>query len=560
MELLSGVFLLLGGIGLFLYGINFMSNGLEQAAGDNLRSVLERMTRTGPIAVLVGIAVTAMIQSSGATSVMVVGFVNAGIMNLSQALYVMLGANIGTTITAQIIAFRIEVIAPLILFVGMLCYMFIKNRTVKKVGAVILGFGILFVGIYIMGEAVDSLNLSVVIKAFLDRFSNPLISLLFGVLITAVIQSSSASIGILQVLVSQSASANIGLSSVFFLVLGMNIGAVSPVVIASIGASKSARRTAAASVIAKVFGTLIFSLLYLLIPGLVSTIENLSPGDVGRQIANLHLGFNLVSTVAIFPFVGLIVKLLDRIFPDDPADEATSQKLIYLNSEIMLTPAIAVTQAKRELIRMLTLARDNMQLAVDSFFSDDYESAARVFEVEKTINFLNHAITGYLVVLNGKALPQSTLERVGEMFHVAADIERIGDHAENIAEYTQKNVDNPIAMSEAAYSELRKMCADTVQCIDYALDIYANDRFNMLDTISKIENDIDDEQTLFTEHHIERLKNGDCSPRGGVIFTDMVTDLERCSDHAINIAYAINGPRSQVQVKKYIVARGENID
>lgn len=559
MEYLSGFFLLLGGIGLFLYGISFMTQSLEKAAGDNLRTILEKMTSKGIFALLVGTVVTVLIQSSGATSVMVVGFVNAGLMNLAQSLYIMLGANIGTTITGQIIAFKITAIAPLILFIGMVLYMFVKNSMLQKIGGIILGFGMLFVGIYIMGMAVDTLALENVVSAFLNTFSNPILSLLFGFVITAVIQSSSASIGILQVIFAASAIPAEQLNTVFYIILGMNIGACSPVIIASIGSNTNCKQSALANLMSKVISAVVFMIFIMIFPKFSQFIVNLSPNSVARQIANFHTLFNIVSSALLFPFVGIISNLIIKLIPSDEEDENESKKLLYINADTMLTPSIAVTQVKREVIRMAEMTYKNIKLALNAFFTGNTAINEKVFETEKTINFLNHEITAFLINLYGKNITPKELESVAMMFHVVADIERIGDHAENIAEYTAESKSMNVEFNEVALNELEEISRKSIEVFKKAIDVYNNELFDELPTVSSMEEHVDDLQKKFIEDHIERLKKGHCSPRSGVIFTDMVSDMERCADHAINIAYSINGEKSSVQVKKsYILVRGED--
>ncbi len=559
MEYFTGLFLLLGGIGLFLYGINFMSKGLERAAGDNLRNVLEKATSNGFFAIGVGTLMTALIQSSGATSVMVTGFVDAGLMKLSQAVFIMLGANIGTTVTAQIITFKITSIAPLILFVGVVMYMFIKKRTIKRIGEIVLGFGILFVGIYLMGESVGMLNLSEIVEKFLKNFSNPILSILFGIAITAIIQSSSASIGILQVLATSLAGSVIGLDAVFYMILGMNIGACSPVVIASFSGKRGSKRAALADLMIKIFGAAFFIILTAIFPSIKDWIVSLSPNDISRQIANLHLLFNIVSSIALFPFAKLIARLIEKILPDKEQDITDTAQLIYINPKITLSPSVAISQTTREILRMAKLMEENIRRSIDIFFQWDFQQSEKVKEVEQTINFLNHQITGYLVGLHGQNLPSKELEKVGMMFHVVSDIERIGDHAENISEYAQIRKDKNVQFSKQALEELRSISERSLQAISLAVDIYSNERFDMLNKMTMVEEDVDRMQETYIENHIERLKNHICKPREGVMFTDMVTDLERCSDHAINIAYAINGEKNVIEIKKaYIVTRGQN--
>jgi len=551
MEKILGFFLLLGGIGLFLFGINFMSKGLENLAGSKLRVFLEKMTSTGFWAVIAGTVTTVLIQSSGATSVMAISFVNANLMNLSQALYVMLGANIGTTVTAQIIAFKIESIAPLILFIGAVMYLFMKDDLMRRIGGVVLGFGLLFVGIYLMGDAVNSLGLEAMIKEFLDTFSNPVFCLLFGIVITAVIQSSSASIGILQVLAMQSA-AQIELAAVFYIILGMNIGACSPVILSSMGGNRSCRKSAISCLIAKALGAVIFIVIFLLFRQMIGFIESLSPGDVSRQIANLHLIFNLVSTVFLFPFVPAITSMLNRLIPDDPEAEKTAQKLLYINSETMIAPiAVSILQVKMEIMRMADLASMNLHNATEAFINRDEHRRESVLESEKTVDYLFHELTGVLVSLHNRNLDGKEYEQIGMMFRVVSDIERISDHAENIVEYMSyfpSSKSDALPFSAEAFSELKQIIEGTLATLDLAIQIYNDNAFDLLDKVSELEEQVDVMQDQFIQNHIDRLKVKQCDPRFGVIFTDMVTDLERCSDHAINIAFAIKGEKTSMKI------------
>ncbi|MBO4795394.1 MAG: Na/Pi cotransporter family protein [Clostridia bacterium] len=560
-ETIYGIFLLLGGIGLFLYGINFTSKSLEDAAGDKLSKILEKATSKGVYAFVIGIAVTALIQSSGAASVLTVGFVSSGFMELTKALYVMLGANIGTTVTSQIIAFKIDSIAPLILFVGAALLLFVKKRVVKKTGSIILGFGLLFVGILIMNTAVDKLPIDTIIADFLSAFGNPFVCFGLGVLVTALIQSSSASIGILQVLVSTSAVASgIALRDVMYIIIGMNVGAVMPVILVSFNANRRSKRTAAASVISKLLGTALFTVLLLIFPGIVDLIIRISsPENVSRQIANFHLAFNLIANFAVLPLCKPICRLVTKLMPDDEKEEYTSKKLIYISQNSLINPAVAIKQVKQEVMRMAYITRDNIKLSLESFFEVDVDKAERVLEVEKTINYLNHEITGFLVQLHGKALFDADIAEAGIMLRVVADIERIGDHAENIAEYTAELKNSEANLSEEGLAELRTIAERSMQTLDLSIEVYEKREFDKLGDVSELEEDVDAMQEQFIENHISRLKSEKCDPRGGVIFTDMITDLERCSDHAINIAYAINGEKSTVTLKKaYVVTRDLN--
>ena len=547
MEQAYNVFLLLGGIGLFLFGISYMGKGLEQAAGDNLRVWLEKLTTSPLKAVLVGALATAAIQSSGATMVMAVGFVNAQMMTLSQALYIMLGASIGTTITAQIIALDIDPWAPLILFIGILLTQFIKNRTAKKAGAIILGFGILFVGINLMGDAVKAMELGGLVASFLHNVHNPVLSLLFGALFTLVIQSSSASVGILQVIVASSLGASMGLEEVVYMIMGMNVGAVAPLVLSALSGNRLSKRAAASQTAIKLLSAISFSILMLIFPAILSFVKNLSPNDVSRQVANFHTIYNSVSAVLMFPLIKPVAKLAEKLMPDSAEDEFYSRKLLYCSNDVSKSPAIMITQAHKEIMRFADICRANLHTALESFFDRDEDKAEAVIEREKTINFLNHEINSYLVSLYGKGLHESDVSRVSTMLSVASDLERIGDLAENIAEYTQIAASNKAKFSPAALDDLGEMAEKVEYMVDLSMKCYDKEDRELLAEARAVEEQVDAMQEEKTENHIERLKAEICDPRGGVVYTDMVSDLERISDHATNIAEGILGINASIE-------------
>jgi phosphate:Na+ symporter len=547
MEQVYNVFLLLGGIGLFLFGISFMGKGLEQAAGDNLRVWLEKLTTSPLKAVLVGALATAAIQSSGATMVMAVGFVNAQMMTLSQALYVMLGASIGTTITAQIIALDIDPWAPLILFLGILLTQFIKNRTAKKAGAIILGFGILFVGINLMGDAVKAMELGGLVGTFLHNVHNPVLAILFGCLFTLVIQSSSAAVGILQVLVASSLGASLDLEEVVFMIMGMNIGAVAPLVISSLSGNRLSKRAAASQTAIKVLSAILFSILMLIAPAIVSFVKNLSPDDVSRQVANFHTLYNTVCAVLMFPLIKPVAKMAEKLMPDSAEDEFFSRKLLYVTNDVSKSPAIMITQAHREIMRFADVCRANLHTALESFFERDEDKAETVIEREKTINFLHHEINSYLVSLYGKGLPESDVSRVSTMLSVASDLERIGDLAENIAEYTQMAASNRAKFSDGGLKDLGEMAERVEYMVDLSMKTYDKEDRELLEEARSVEESVDAMQEEKTENHIGRLKDNVCEPRSGVIYTDMVSDLERIADHAMNIAEGILGINASIE-------------
>ena len=547
MEQAYNVFLLLGGIGLFLFGISYMGKGLEQAAGDNLRVWLEKLTTSPLKAVLVGALATAAIQSSGATMVMAVGFVNAEMMTLSQALYIMLGASIGTTITAQIIALDIDPWAPLILFLGIVLTQFIKNRTAKKAGNIVLGFGILFVGINLMGDAVKAMELGGLVGNFLHNVHNPVLSLLFGALFTLVIQSSSAAVGILQVIVASSLGATMGLEEVVYMIMGMNVGAVAPLVISSLSGNRLTKRAAAAQTAVKLLSAITFSILMLLIPAIVNLVKGLSPNDVSRQVANFHTIYNSVSAVLMFPLIKPVAKIAEKVMPDAPGDELFSRKLLYVTNDLSKSPAIMITQARAELMRFADVCRANLHTALESFFERDEDKAELVIEREKTINYLNHEINSYLVSLYSKGLPENDVSRISTMLSVTSDLERIGDLAENIAEYTQASASNRAKFSEDALHDLGDMAERVEYMVDLSMKAYDQEDRSLLSEARDVEDSVDAMQEEKTENHIERLKANICDPRGGVIYTDMVSDLERISDHAMNIAEGMLGINASIE-------------
>ncbi|MBR0210754.1 MAG: Na/Pi cotransporter family protein, partial [Firmicutes bacterium] len=491
MEQAYNVFLLLGGIGLFLFGISYMGKGLEQAAGDNLRVWLEKLTTSPLKAVLVGALATAVIQSSGATMVMAVGFVNAEMMTLSQALYIMLGASIGTTITAQIIALDIDPWAPLILFLGIVLTQFIKNRTAKKAGNIVLGFGILFVGINLMGDAVKAMELGGLVGNFLHNVHNPVLSLLFGAVFTLVIQSSSAAVGILQVIVASSLGASMGLEEVVYMIMGMNVGAVAPLVISSLSGNRLTKRAAAAQTAVKLLSAITFSILILLIPAIVSFVKGLSPNDVSRQVANFHTIYNSVSAVLMFPLIKPVAKIAEKVMPDAPGDELFSRKLLYVTNDLSKSPAIMITQARAELMRFADVCRANLHTALESFFERDEDKAELVLEREKTINFLNHEINSYLVSLYSKGLPENDVSRISTMLSVTSDLERIGDLAENIAEYTQASASNRAKFSEDALHDLGDMAERVEYMVDLSMKAYDQEDRSLLSEARDVEDSVD---------------------------------------------------------------------
>ena len=532
------VFLLLGGLGMFLFGMKMMSDGLENAAGDRMRRVLEVLTGNRFAAVGVGAGITAIIQSSSATTVMVVGFVNAGLMSLLQATGVIMGANIGTTITSQLIAFKLSDIAPLILFVGMLFYVFVRKRSLVRIGEIVLGFGILFMGLSLMSDAMEPLRDVEGFRNLLVSFKNPLIGVLFGAVFTAIIQSSSASIGILQALATLGL---VGLDSAVYVILGQNIGTCITAILASIGTSANSKRAAGIHLMFNIIGTVIYLIVLALFPSIVSFVASLSPENVSRQIANFHTLFNITVTIVLFPFAKAMVWLIMRIIPEKHAPDRVEPMLMYLSERTAQTPGLALTHTLKELGRMGEIAAGNLDRSLKAFFNRDEQAAYRVIEIEKTIDYLSHSITDYMIEFRGLDLSEHDLKTLGSLHHVVIDMERIGDLAENIAEYTLTLMKKRANMTSEAESELRTMAEKTQETLAVSLDIFNKRDKSRLPVVDAMEQEVDFMKKTFTNNHIDRLQLKACDPQMGVIFTNMVATLERVADHATNIAFSTEG-------------------
>ncbi|NLM75493.1 MAG: Na/Pi cotransporter family protein [Clostridiaceae bacterium] len=534
---MSMIFLLLGGLGMFLFGMKMMSDGLENMAGDKMRRTLEILTTNRLAGVAVGAGVTAAVQSSSATTVMVIGFVNAGLMTLLQATGVIMGANIGTTITAQIIAFKLSDIAPMILFIGMFMSLFIKKKNIRKIGEIVLGFGILFVGLDLMSQSMIPLRHDEGFQRFLVNFENPLIGILVGTVFTAIIQSSSASVGILQTL---AAMGLIDLKSAVFVVLGQNIGTCVTAILSAIGANTAAKRAAGIHLVFNIIGSIVYIPLLIFFPHITSFIASLTPFNVSRQIANFHTFFNITVTVLLFPFAKLMVNLVSRIIKDKPEEEAVEHKLIYLDERITQTPAIALSQTLKELNRMSEIVYDNFKLATESFFEGNEEKINKVFEVEELIDFLSNSISQYLIEFKGLKLSETDLKIMGSLHHVIIDLERVGDLAENIAQYAQTMSDKNLKLSPEGATELRAMSEKTLTTLQTAFDVFRKRDKSLLHVVESMEREVDYMRKTYIENHINRLQERYCDPQVGVVFTNMVAALERIADHANNIAYSIS--------------------
>jgi phosphate:Na+ symporter len=523
---------LLGGLGLFLYGMKIMGEGLENSAGDKLKGILEKITKNRFIGVLVGAAVTAIVQSSSATTVMVVGFVNAGLMNLIQAAGVIMGANIGTTITAQLVAFKLTDYAPLFIAVGAIIVIAAKAKKRKELGNIILGFGLLFMGMAAMSSAMKPLASSPVFKQLvLSIGDNTLIGIIVGLGMTAVLQSSSATTGIL---ISLATAGAINIEAALPILFGCNIGTCVTALLACIGTTITAKKAAIIHLLFNVIGTLIF---IPFIGMLGDLVQYLSPGEVARQVANAHTVFNIAATVIIFPFMGLIITFVNKMIKGEDDIEKVGPK--FIDDKILETPVIAAGQVIKETIRMANKAKKNLELSKKAFDTKDEKLVKKVYENEEIINVLEEAITRYLVKLSKRDLSNKERNIVAATFHIVTDIERIGDHAENVADLAlQRSIKN-LNYSPEALKELDIIYGDTIAALDASIIAYEERNIQKAESVYSIENRIDAQQKEYRNNHIARLNEGKCSAYEGAIFMDLLSNFERIGDHATNIADSV---------------------
>lgn len=545
------VFSLLGGVGLFLFGMTIMSAGLKNACGDKLQTILEHATKNKLIAIAVGLGMTVLVQSSSATDVMAIGFVNSGLMNLGQAIGVIMGANIGTTITAQITAFNISTFTPLLLFSGAIMYLFMKNDFVKHVGSVIMGFGMLFQGITMMKVAIQPLSQSEGFVSFLSTLNNPALAILFGIAFTALLQSSSSSTVIFQAFAIQGL---LNYNVAVYLVIGAAIGSVTPNLLASLTANRNGKRAAILNLLFNVFRAGILVALINIFPIILTGIQSLSPSDVGRQVANTHTIFAIIAVLVELPFTNKLIWLAEKIVPVLPEEnqQLEDRSLVFMTQMTKVPAPVALRQTQREITRMGHIAADNLKRALDCFFHYSVSKAASVRSHEESVNILNHLIADAMVELRTLDLSPENMRRVSMMTIAVTDIERLSDHAENIVEYIEQMNAKKAEMSEAARKELLDMSQDAMDAVYLALDIFEKDDYSKLDQIEILEQHVDDHEKDLINNHIERIMNSMCNPLGGVIFSDLVTDLERCSDHAINLAYALKERPSELDAPKLV--------
>ena len=533
---ITDVLALLGGLALFLYGMQMMSTGLEAAAGNRMKSILEKLTSNRIKGVLVGAAITAVIQSSSATTVMVVGFVNSGLMTLKQAVWVIMGANIGTTITGQLIALDIGAIAPLFAIAGVGAIMFIKSEKVHHISSIFAGLGILFMGMDMMGAAMSPLKESEAFISLMTKFDNPLLGILVGALFTAVIQSSSASVGILQALAS---TGMIPLSSAVFVLFGQNIGTCITAVLASIGMKVNAKRTTVIHLLFNIIGTVLFTVICLVTP-YVTWIEAMTPGDPVAQIANAHTVFNIVTTLLLLPFGTHMANIAVRILPDSKKADDEDLRLKYIrpfeSSYAIGHSAVAVSQVRDEVNRMRDMVAKNISYSFDSLVQYDEKLRKKVSEREEYIDFLNKGISEYIVSLMASEMNMSDSRKINGYYAIISNLERIGDHAVNLAEYGDDMRKWEIDFSDTVKEELNEMKAQCIAALDNLKEVTSENVERILSQAVIIEQKTDDMRDKYFKKQMQRLKKGKCKPQSGIVFSEILTDFERMGDHALNIA------------------------
>lgn len=542
---IGNLFAFIGGLGMFLYGMNIMADGLQKSAGGKMKQLLGYLTNNRILGVLIGALVTAIIQSSSATTVMVVGFVNAGILNLTQAVGVIMGANIGTTITAWLVsasewaAFaKPEFLAPLILGIGAFVMLFTKKQKTKMGAEIAIGFGILFIGLSSMSSAIGVYKGSPVFAhAFAALGGNPVLGILTGAVVTAFIQSSSASVGILQTL---ALNGIVNWPAAIFITLGQNIGTCITAIISSMGANRTAKRAASIHLMFNVAGAIVF--------GIIMTIFfKLNPAFAGGKVTStgisvFHTIFNVTNTCLLFPFAGVLVKLSGILVKGKEVEEAELNAeevtLRHLDERILESPSFAVENAVKEVVHMGAVVSANLETAMEGMLAAEPEHiiVEKIIKKEKMINRLEKMLTEYLIKISNLSLTEMQTVTVNNLFYTVSDMERVGDHAENLAEFIQYRLDHGIHFSEEAREELHEMCSTVLECYKSSVKARETEEMEYIRKVVKLEDDVDTMEEDLRETHIGRLSAGKCRAEVGVVFLDAISNLERVADHAVNIA------------------------
>ena len=533
---------IIGGIAIFLFGIKIMGNGIERLAGAKLKSILEKLTKNRFLGLLVGTVITGIIQSSNAVSVMTVGFVNAGLMPLENAVGVIMGANVGTTITGQLIAFNIDTYAPIIAFAGVMAMTFLKKRPWNDILYALTGLGLLFMGMMLMKEHMLYLKNEAWFVNLIANLENPLLAVLVGTIMTMLLQSVSASVGVLQAMAMSGALGVHPLSIAVYLICGQNIGCTMVSVLASIGGTKDAKRTACIHVLFNVFACIVCILLLQLFPGVLTLIERIS-GSVGgspnyaQQLATANTFLKIAATLIMFPLSSLLIKLSRLIIRGE--DKLEGRRLLHIvGGKDFGSSVTAVASVEKETARMYDIAHENLQKTYAAMTAPRKGDLDGISENEETLDWLNSEISKYLVEINRNGLGEADARSVDRMHHVIVDYERIGDHANNIAGYIQHMRDRKLSFSEAAMDEIAPLFLKVLNIVEDAHTCMLNPKAIPLSEIARREQEVDDLVDLYENNHIKRLSEGKCSAEIGMLYVEALTDLERISDHALNIAEA----------------------
>ena len=545
---ISNGFGFLGGLGMFLYGMNIMADGMQKTAGSKMSSFLGMLTNNRFLAVALGALITAIIQSSGATTVMVVGFVSAGVLNLSQAVGVIMGANIGTTITAWIVsmsqlgdAFGVMkpgFYAPAIIGIGALLLVFAKSQKKKTIGEIMIGLGLLFIGLDFMSGSINPYtDAPIFAKAFEILGGNPLLGMIIGALVTALLQSSSASVGILQTLAMNGI---VTTNAAIYITLGQNIGSCVTAMLSSMGGSRTAKRAAVMHLTFNVIGAIVFGsigfIFFSLRPAFAASNIN------AVQISIFHTIFNLSMTTLLFPFADVLVKISGMVVKEKAEEEPvaedaeTAATLKHLDERIFESPAFAVETAALEVVHMGQITYENVVRAIDSVLTVNSDEVETVFKTEQTINNMEKMLTEYLIKVDNLSLTEKQKKVVNNLFYSVSDIERIGDHAENLAEQAQYMVEHGLQFSTTGMDDLKSISDSVLKSFQYAIDARQNGNMEAVRKVSQYEDDVDSQEEELREKHIERLSAGECKASAGVVFLDIISNLERVSDHAYNLA------------------------
>lgn len=537
LELLFGIF---GGLGLFIFGIFVMGEGLQKLAGNKIKTILSKLTNNSFVGLGVGAGITSLIQSSSATTVLVIGFVNAGLMTLTQSVGVILGAHVGTTITGQLIAFKLTKYALPIVGIGSFIYLFCKRKKTKDLGETIFGFGTLFLGLAIMGDAVKPLGDSVFVQNLFVNFSqNPLLGVVVGMLITAIVQSSSVTTGLI---ITLGLSNLITFEAAIPLILGANIGTCVTALLASIKTNRSAKRAAAAHILSNTIGV---GIALLMMPLYIKVITFTS-SDIARQIANMHTLFNVVTALIFLPFIPLFVKVINKIIPGKDVEITRGPK--YIEKHLLKTPSIAIATTLKEMRRMMKIVRGMIDDAMEGFYTNKRDPLTKVAPKELVVDDLQTAITNYLVELTQRELSKEQSEEIPALLHSVNDIERIGDHAENLVELAERKIDEKLFFSEQAVKEVKQMHQKVSEMLELTIIALKSESQKEAEKILEIEQEINKMTLKFRDNHIRRLNKRQCRLLAGIVFLDIIMNFEKIADHLNNIGQMIKG---EMKVKRF---------